>query len=90
MGDKTVQMRQHELSQGIGIKPPHSMHRVGLQLVHQVEIDELLLDSHTLVIYDISKEPEGLPAEMQIVGGEESCEDGREVRVPHQAEADRD
>ena len=39
-------------------KTTHSMHHVSLQLVHQGEIDRLLLDSHTFLIYNTArKEP---------------------------------
>ena len=63
------------------------MNCVSLQLVHQVEVDELLLDGDALVVDDVGEQPEGLPAEMEIVGGQEGRQDGGEVRVSDQTQA---
>ena len=54
--------------------------------VLQVEIDELLLDGYILVVDNVGKQPEGFPAEVGVVGGEESRQDGGKVWVADQRE----
>ena len=64
------------------------MDSVGLQLVHQVEVHELLLDRDALVVDDVGEQPEGLPAQVEIVGGQERGQDGGKVGVTDEAQTD--
>merc|ERR1719219_2065600 len=60
---------------------------MGLQPLHQVLADELLLHGDALVVDNVCEQPESLPAEVEVVGGEQGGEDCREVGVPEKTEA---
>ena len=71
---------------GVRVQFLHCLESVVLQLVHQVQLDNLLLDGDTLAVDDVGKQPQGLLAEVVVVGAQEGHQDGHGVGVPDQDE----
>jgi len=83
---KNVQYSRHR----VWVQSGDCRHCVRLQPVHQVQVDELLLYSHVLVVDDVGEQPSRLTTQVEIVGRQEGRHDGGEVGMANQIKTDSD